>query len=248
MDETMIPVCRQTLKGWLPAHQTITNNTVLHALNIARENELVLTDQSEEGYTAAADVTAIRLAQTFTLNIKWMPDGTEISLNFPGHQRYIDIKTDVYTITDIPVRHQDWTGWPPNMTNDTTLAASGIDIVHSLQLKSNSVTSSGGAGSSFAAFGNHLGIGGTASTRSSSSNIIEIDSDEYEDATDADFNADEDLFTEPIVPNRVNYLSKLFILVCFHSGTLMIYGHVKTALRFVGTICEIEEKQGKRNF
>lgn len=142
-----------------------------------------------------------------------MPDGTEISLNFPGHQRYIDIKTDVYTITDIPVRHQDWTGWPPNMTNDTTLAVSGIDIVHSLQLKSSSVTSSGGAGSSFAAFGNHLGVGGTASTRSSSSNIIEIDSDEYEDATDADFNADEDLFTEPIVPNRVNYLSKLIILM-----------------------------------
>lgn len=33
-----------------------------------------------------------------------------------------EVKTNVYYVTDIPVRHQEWTGWPHGCDNDTTLA------------------------------------------------------------------------------------------------------------------------------
>lgn len=239
MDITGIPVCRQALKGWQPNEQPCTNATVLHTLNIALENELILSDLSAEGFlstslsastppssssttssatfaAAATDDDMVRRhTDTYALNIMREPEGIELSLNFPGTQRLIDIKTDVYTITDIPVRHQDWTGWPATMTNDTTLAASGINSVHKLHLRSTAPTNTTTTTAS-SVFGNNLDIdarAGTASTRSSNSNIIEIDSDEYESATDADFNADEEMFTEPIAPTRVVHLSE-YITLC----------------------------------
>lgn len=218
MDVTAIPVCRQTLAGWMGTNQQCTNASILHTLNVARENELILTDLSTEGFTD--DVALRRQTDTFTLKIKRQPEGIELQLNFPGQQTLIAIKTDIYTITDIPVRHQEWTGWPPNMNNNTTLAQSGIDLEHSLVLRSNSsnsnfalsTTAAASAASTTTNSSNHLSVGGNASNRSSSSNIIEIDSDdsEFEDATDTDFNADEDLFTDTIVRNRLNYLSKFW--------------------------------------
>lgn len=225
MDITKIPVCRQMLSGWPPHDRPCVNATVLHTLNIARENELILTDLSAEGYEDDASVT--RHSEPFTLVIRRLPDDTELTLNFPGHIKLLQVKSDVFNITDIPVRHQEWTGWPPNVTNDTVLAQTGISRVHNLTLRSlapppalvsaSSAQSTAGAVLPTAASNtstNYLtpGSGSAAVSRrpSNNSNVIEIDSDEseFEDATDADFNADEDMFTEPIVRNRLNYLSK----------------------------------------
>ena len=72
-------------------------------------------------YLIFSSEIARRVEQTFTLNIQ-QPDGKSISLQFPGKQTILDVKTDVYTITDIAVRHQDWTGWPSGAFNMTTLA------------------------------------------------------------------------------------------------------------------------------
>lgn len=190
LELTLLPICRQVLVGWRDDIGEFTNATPLHSLNINMETELIVTDLNED------DLIIPHLNDTFTLNIKKEPDGENISLNFPGKQTYLEVKTDVYTITDIPVRHQEWIGWPPNITNQTRLAESGIDLVHNFVLKNSS-------GQSTAA---------TTSTEPQS-NVIEIDSSdssEFEDATD--FNTEEDLFTEPIVRNRLNYLSKFWII------------------------------------
>lgn len=216
MDATQIPVCRQALSGWLANDRPCVNATVLHTLNIARENELFLTDLSAEGFDDDASVQ--RQSEPFTLIIRHLPEDTEIKLNFPGHMKILQIKSNLFNITDIPVRHQEWTGWPSNITNDTMLTQTGIARVHNLTLRSAApVASHLHASLSAASNATNYLTAGAGSTQSSvsrrpsnNSNVIEIDSDEseFEDATDADFNADEDMFTETVVRNRLNHLSK----------------------------------------
>lgn len=84
--------------------------------------------------SSSTEPLASQNQQTYTLHIN-VPDGNMLHLKFPGFQNILAIKTDVYTITDIPVRHQVWSGWPNNVTNTTTLAESGVERDHNLVLK-----------------------------------------------------------------------------------------------------------------
>lgn len=206
MDATGVPVCRQALTGWMSREETCINSTVLHTLNVANENELILTDVTEEGFVEDANDLIARLNQSFTLNIKQLPGDHSIALHFPGRQTYLEVKTNVYSLTSIPVRYQDWTGWPSTISNQTTLAQSGIGLVHNLELRSNEPTYQLRSASSRAAT-----TIGANTTANDASNTIEIDTsdssvDEFEDASD--FNADDDLFTDTTVRNRINYLSE----------------------------------------
>lgn len=64
-------------------------------------------------------------------------------LKYPGTRNILSVKTDVYTLTDIPVRYQVWTGWPASANDDTMLALSGINFPnHELSVKKN-VTQTG---------------------------------------------------------------------------------------------------------
>lgn len=70
-----------------------------------------------------------RLTQAYTLNILDETHEKTYNLKFLGSKTILQVKTDVYTLTDIPVRHQLWIGWPPGITSDkTTLACSGINF------------------------------------------------------------------------------------------------------------------------
>jgi hypothetical protein len=70
---------------------------------------------------------ADRLTQSYTLNVHDESHQKKYSLKFLGSKTVLEVKTDVYTLTDIPVRHQVWTGWPSQLKSDrTTLACSGI--------------------------------------------------------------------------------------------------------------------------
>lgn len=75
---------------------------------------------------------------TYTLRIKDDTHNKVHSLNFVGTKSILDIKSAVYSITNIPVRHQVWSGWPESLKEDSTLLGySGIDSpVHYLYLKS----------------------------------------------------------------------------------------------------------------
>lgn len=58
----------------------------------------------------------------FKLTIVQQPEGNRHELMFPGRTTVQEVKTNVYYVTDIPVRHQEWTGWPQSCENDSTLA------------------------------------------------------------------------------------------------------------------------------
>lgn len=42
----------------------------------------------------------------------------DFSLRFPGGKRIREVKGDIHDLTSIPVRHQHWTGWPPNIDQE----------------------------------------------------------------------------------------------------------------------------------
>lgn len=210
-EKTAVPVCRQALKGWEPGKQKELQNssTVLKSLNIGKEVNLVLSDMTGEGFMADADPLSSQNRQNYTLHINVQPEGNLLELKFPGHQNILSIKTDVYTITDIPVRHQQWFGWPNNVTNSTTLAESGVEREHNLVLKradeGAKITNNNNAAANTA----------SASTSSSSRNVynnsdsmpITIDSESSEEFEDAsDFNNDDDIFTETPINSHLKHL------------------------------------------
>lgn len=209
-EKTAVPVCRQALKGLEPGKQKDLQNssTVLKSLNIGKEVNLKLTDMTGEGFLGDTDpVSQNRL--NYTLHINVQPEGNFLELKFPGNQNILSIKTDVYTITDIPVRHQVWFGWPNNVTNITTLAESGVEREHNLVLK---------RAEEAAKITNNNNTGNTASTSTSSSSrnvfnnsdpsmpiIIDSESsEEFEDASD--FNNDDDIFTETPINSHLKNL------------------------------------------
>lgn len=78
---------------------------------------------------------------TYTLHIKDETHNKVLSLKFGGTKSILDIKSAVYCITNIPVRYQEWSGWPESIKEDTTLLGySGVDHpVHFLFLKSSEI-------------------------------------------------------------------------------------------------------------
>lgn len=79
-----------------------------------------------------------RLKLDYTLNIKDETQNNDYILKYPGVKSILDVKTDVYTFTNIPTRHQVWTGWPESLKEESTLlGCSGIDYpTHSLSVRS----------------------------------------------------------------------------------------------------------------
>lgn len=209
-EKTAVPVCRQALKGWEGKQKDLQNSsTVLKSLNIGKEVNLILSDMTSEGFMGDADPMSSQNRLNYTLHINVQPEGNLLELKFPGHQNILSIKTDVYTITDIPVRHQVWFGWPNNVTNSTTLAESGVEREHNLVLKR------ADEGAKITNNNNTAANTASASTSSSSRNVynnsdsmpITIDSESSEEFEDAsDFNNDDDIFTETPINSHLKNL------------------------------------------
>lgn len=76
------------------------------------------------------------LASTYTLKITEESTNKKFNLKYPGTRNILSVKSDIFTLTDIPVRHQMWSGWPPSANDDTILAVSGINFpTHELTVK-----------------------------------------------------------------------------------------------------------------
>ncbi|XP_075165902.1 fas associated factor casp [Haematobia irritans] len=188
-DATGVPSCRQAIRGWPPAklHDAQIPTTQLSALGLSGENELILIDLTEEGYMDFEnDEVSSRLEKTFVLTIVRQPNGIRHELSFSGRTTVQEVKTNVYYVTDIPVRHQEWTGWPHGCDNDTTLAQSGIQLAHNFILHNAADKIRNNTNNS------------SSTTRSSNAIGLDTDSsaDEFEDASD--FNASEEFFTDPL--------------------------------------------------
>lgn len=67
------------------------------------------------------------MTQTYTLNIKDEINKRTYNLNFPGTNTILDVKSGIHALTAVPVRNQQWKGWPSSIKNDNVmLAQSGI--------------------------------------------------------------------------------------------------------------------------
>lgn len=200
MSATSIPIHRQLLTGWIPNEAMCTDSTVLRTLNLERTNELILKDSNDEEFMDEDGLDHIaRANEIFTVNITRQPDGEKFSLQFPGRQKFLDVKTDVYTLTTIPVRQQIWQGWPDNITNQTTLAQSGIESVVNVELTRATNNATGSQQSS---------------APSHSLDIIDVDDEnssddnDFQDAND-DFN---DYYTDTTIRRPIEDLSKLILV------------------------------------
>ncbi|XP_064606655.1 FAS-associated factor 1-like [Liolophura sinensis] len=141
-----IPVSKQELRGWV--QRKVDDKRVLRDLHLPKETRLYLltpevtnptvvlpSTSSDQSYTIEE-----KLSHTYTLNITVREPSISIprqfSLQFPGSKTIKEVKSDVYHLTDVAVRHQAWTGWPEDAKDDSlTLAASGISYpAHSLEV------------------------------------------------------------------------------------------------------------------
>ncbi|XP_034835338.1 FAS-associated factor 1 [Maniola hyperantus] len=125
-----VPVCRQQISGLGGSRATAT--AALASLGLPRNAVLRLKAADR---LMADDEVAERLTTTYMLRVKH--DEREYSLKYPGTKTVQEVKNDLYSLTDIPVRHQVWTGWPTVMgLDDTMLAMVGLDLPqHELTVK-----------------------------------------------------------------------------------------------------------------
>ncbi|XP_063894233.1 FAS-associated factor 1 isoform X1 [Helicoverpa armigera] len=117
-----VPVCRQQISGL--GGSRATNNAPLLSLNLP-QNAVLRLKAAEQ--LMADDEVAERLTTTYVLHVK--VEDKDYTLKYPGTKTVQEVKGDIYSLTDIPVRHQVWTGWPsvPGL-DDTVLAMAGLTL------------------------------------------------------------------------------------------------------------------------
>ncbi|CAH1774832.1 unnamed protein product, partial [Owenia fusiformis] len=132
--ETGVPAANQELRGWVNKNDAPPQDTtLLRDLHLPKENILFLLSPGIPLSTSCgassshSDETDIidRLTKNFTLKITFKDKNETYSLQFPGTKTIREVKCDVYSLIDVPVRNQVWTGWPET-DDEMTLAGSRI--------------------------------------------------------------------------------------------------------------------------
>uniref|UniRef100_A0A673N3E0 FAS-associated factor 1-like n=1 Tax=Sinocyclocheilus rhinocerous TaxID=307959 RepID=A0A673N3E0_9TELE len=103
--------------------------TVLRSLHLPKNNSLyVLTpDIAPLASTSQSSAQQGLSNQNYLLVISHREAQRDYSLNFPASKTIQEVKRNISDLTNIPVRHQQWDGWPASASDDSiTLAASGI--------------------------------------------------------------------------------------------------------------------------
>jgi hypothetical protein len=85
---------------------------------------------------------------TYQLRIKYTNEDRYLNLNFPATKTVLDIKNDLYAVLKVPVRFQQWKGWPENVSGSAKLSEIGIEPIHNLELTRIDNDSGGGGGPS----------------------------------------------------------------------------------------------------
>lgn len=125
--ELGVPVSKMQLKGWKSGD--VSDTTVLRSLHLPKNNSLyVLTpDIAPTASTSKNSALQESLNQNFLLIISHREAQRDYNLNFPGSRTIQEVKRNISDLTNIPVRHQQWEGWPASASDDSmTLAVSGI--------------------------------------------------------------------------------------------------------------------------
>ncbi|KAF7270815.1 fas associated factor casp isoform X1 [Rhynchophorus ferrugineus] len=222
-NEVNVAPCRQTLSNW--ARMQIYEKTPFTKLMLPIENDLILTVKSMSDGAAAENENEVtqKLNGTYTLHVKF--ENKAYDLKYQGVKTILQVKTDVYTLTNIPARHQIWSGWPPNIDDNTVLALSGINYPdHELTVRKNQQVQR---------------------EKRSMPTIVQIDSDEdeFEDASES-FNVDDEYFVdnenttkkqEPLIPENVE--DELIGTITFNERFTNRYGPIHPAF-YQGTLDE----------
>ena len=61
-------------------------------------------------------------------------DRNTFTLNFRPTQSVLNVKLDLSNVTNIPVSRQKWIGWPEGISDELTLAQTGISRKHKFYL------------------------------------------------------------------------------------------------------------------
>nr|XP_023019734.1 FAS-associated factor 1 [Leptinotarsa decemlineata] len=215
--EIKVPPCRQLLSSW--ARIARYENMPLYKLMLPIENSLHVTVKENEGGFQAEEENLVteKLSSTFTLNVKF--ENTTYNLKYQGTKTILEVKGDVYTLTNVHVRNQLWSGWPPNIDDHTMLALSGINYPeHDLTVCRLTTT-------------NH-----TREKRSVPIVQIDSDDDEFEDASES-FTVDDEYFvdndvspakrTEPLIPDNIE--DEIIGSITFSEQFTARYGHIHPA-------------------
>lgn len=124
--QTNVPPCQQRLYGW--KKEPKSDYRSLQSLDLPKENTLYMSPATED-VDLTTDIVSLsnRMTQTYTLNIKNEINKETYNLKFPGTNTILDVKSGIYSLTAVPVRNQQWKGWPSSVKNDNVmLAQSGI--------------------------------------------------------------------------------------------------------------------------
>ncbi|KAM8890586.1 FAS-associated factor 1 [Synchiropus picturatus] len=125
--ELGVPVSKMQLKGWKGGD--VSDSMVLRSLHLPKNISLyVLTpDIAPAASTSKNSAHSESLNQNYLLVISHHEAQREYSLNFPGSRTIQEVKRNISDLTNIPVRHQRWEGWPASASDDSmTLAGCGI--------------------------------------------------------------------------------------------------------------------------
>ncbi|XP_049342009.1 FAS-associated factor 1 isoform X1 [Astyanax mexicanus] len=126
--ELHVPVSKMQLKGWKSGD--VSDSTALRSLHLPKNNSLyVLTPDIAPTATTSqsSSVQQESLNQNYLLIISHREAQREYSLNFPATRTIQEVKRNISDLTNIPVRHQQWDGWPASASDDSmTLSSSGI--------------------------------------------------------------------------------------------------------------------------
>lgn len=126
--ELQVPVSKMQLKGWKSGD--VPDSTVLRSLHLPKNNSLyVLTPDIAPSASTSQSSSAQQGTsnQNYLLIINHREAQRDYNLNFPASKTIQEVKRNISDLTNIPVRHQQWDGWPASASDDSmTLAMSGI--------------------------------------------------------------------------------------------------------------------------
>ncbi|XP_034236996.1 FAS-associated factor 1 [Thrips palmi] len=204
---TNIPPKNQWLTGCRELQQVDDDNILLKSLGIPKELKLRLEDSRSyrARHTATSDEsdTPNPMSRTYILNVTHEKKNSKKTycLPFPGSHTVLQVKNDVYTFTDIPARHQIWSGWPHDTTDTIMLCEANLNLPeHTLTLTS--TYDSAASNSASRAKVSKLGA-----DQLNKNDESDASSEEFEDATESlPDDEDQEIFIDEMPSNKLRPL------------------------------------------
>ncbi|KAK7591071.1 hypothetical protein V9T40_002684 [Parthenolecanium corni] len=138
-----IPVCQQLIVGW----SATSDDELLKDLNLKSPVQLSVGAgdtpiNHQNAVNGVSNPSVSNATSKYVLHIYDEDHSKEYDLPFPGSKKVLDVKTDMYECSDIPVSQQVWSGWPEGCINDNmTLNQLELNLpVHELSFRSAAVS------------------------------------------------------------------------------------------------------------